>query len=238
MLNRLIILLFGLYAVSSVDAAQIPCWKLIWETGAVHGEDPELVYANGLKVTGARQYPLETVLFDLDIDSNVMASVAEADGLLVGEGFSPLLEHVVANGGVRIRAVDLWYEEVSFPDTIDGLAMKAYIDRNRGYLVKGNALELPFADNSQDYLWSHLLVNNLDDDSQRATEEMVRVLRPNGEGRVFGFRYDFGLQVFIRKLRNQGHEVRDLRKTIVLHNVEGTIEIPLVLLIIRKGVAQ
>lgn len=245
--NALAATVFLLAAFStSLFAATGPqsCAGLVYETGASQGQDPDLIFVNGTKVTGARQYPLDVVLGNLELTADDLTRAVGFAGLLVGEGFSPLLGTLVGGEFSPIRAVDLWYGDSGFPDTQDGRSMSQFIALYGPYLVRGNALELPIADASRDFVWSHLLVNNLDDDRteatgerRRATMEMVRVLKPAGEARVFGYPDNVETRSIRAELEDAGHTVESTVKAFTIHPDGRAQTVELVLLRIVKGSA-
>jgi len=199
---------------------------------ATDAREPGRVFANGIKVTGDSIYPLQTVLRHLGMANEDVSQLREKDVLLVAEGFSGLLPHLLANGCSRVEAVDVWYHQENIPTEGDGVRMREYIQKFGKNLVRGDALSLPFASESKDFVVSHLLVHHLPATYQAATMEMLRVLRRGGTARIFGYIELPGY--FIADLRSQGYVVNTSSSVVKLHPGGKTLFWPLSLLVVNK----
>lgn len=147
------------------------------------GED--FVLANGVAVTGEFIYSLEMVLHNLDLKS--IDSLKGKSVLSLAEGVSGLLPHLIQNG-IAARGLDLWYHSSELPNNYSGQLMSSHIEKWGDYLINGDATKIPLESESVDFVISHMLVNNVDLDTQkRIVSDSVRVLKKGGQIRIFGF---------------------------------------------------
>lgn len=129
----------------------------------------------------ARSYPLNFILKNLDIKPT-LSFESSGNILLIGEGFSPLLPHILQSNDSTI-AVDLWYAEEQFAGNNPmGQNMREYIGKHRAHLVPGSALQLPVVDQSQNLVLMNMLLHNLNSFEEQVTaiNEVTRVLAKGG----------------------------------------------------------
>lgn len=154
----------------------------------IQGDLPDHVFVNDILVTGSDVlYNLKVVKEDLGLsDDFIRETLLHRKGISVGEGFSGLLPYLLKNG-IDVTGVDLWYHREGLPDNHAGNRMRDYIREYGSHLVAGSAMNLPFESNSQDFVLSHKLVNNLkSEDVLKVVEESVRVLKAKGSARIYG----------------------------------------------------
>lgn len=195
--------------------------------------EPNRVFANGVKVTGESIYPLQTVLNNLNLTSSEIEQLKPKEVLLVAEGFSGLLPYFLKHGCLGVQAVDLWYHQTDIPHEGDGLRMREYIATHGRYLIQGDVFNLPFANDSKDAVLSHLLVHHFPEAYyEEMTLEMLRVLRPGGVARIYGY---IGIpHHLIKKLLAMGHTVAHRTSIVTLHPDGKPLPWPLSLLKIGK----
>lgn len=151
------------------------------------GNNFQIVTAGGVMVTGGHHYPLPVILQHLKLDHAQIGNLRGKTILSVAEGFSDLLPHLLRSGA-DAWAVDLIYGSKDIPDSAYGPTIKNYIKNWGDRLVPGDAVALPIESSSVDVLLSHKFVNNISKmKSLLFVKEAIRVLKPGGEARIFGF---------------------------------------------------
>jgi SAM-dependent methyltransferase len=148
---------------------------------------------NGISVTGEEHHPLDLVMKDLSLSDEWLRVHAGQTVVSLGEGTSGLVPHLL-NRGLDAYGIDIWYDAVSkisdlapmFPHSIGKLYQ--YSSHHTTRLIEGSASDIPLKDNSVDVIVSHMLINNLGSSFQknRMLAEIVRVLKPGGEARIYG----------------------------------------------------
>ena len=145
---------------------------------------------NRIKVNGVpvETYPIAVQFKNLGISQGEIEGLKEKSGLLLGEGDGELLPFLLAQGVNNVKAVDVWYHQQSFPDNERGNQLRNFYERYRNFLLDADARNLPVPDDSQDFIYCHRLMNNLDnlspDTSYAVWEEAIRVLKPGGFARI------------------------------------------------------
>lgn len=133
----------------------------------------------------ARSYPLPYISNNLGLSE--IGFETRNRILLVGEGFSPLLSHLL-NQGAQVRALDLWYDYGEFPSNPMGLRMQRFARQYAPYLDAGSALQMPYPMGRFDWVFSHMLLNNLGYEERLVVlREILRVLAPGGQARLAFF---------------------------------------------------
>lgn len=110
--------------------------------------------------------------------------------LLVGEGYSDLLPHLLKHEVRNVRAIDPVYEliEYGFERVHRLTEFRDYLLHYEPYLIPMTTPHWPIGDASQDTVLSHLVVNNLNDaELDLHILEAARVLKPGGTAYLFGF---------------------------------------------------
>ncbi|MCB0389926.1 MAG: methyltransferase domain-containing protein [Bdellovibrionales bacterium] len=136
----------------------------------------------------ARVYKLEFILENLGIDKATSEDLFTGKKVyLIAEGYSPLLPFLLFNGA-DVIAADIWYH-LAIPESLNQQAMQKFVESYRHRLQLASALHIPQMDNSQDFVFSHMLLNNfLNKDMKvrheyisRVLEEAIRILKPGGK---------------------------------------------------------
>lgn len=153
------------------------------ETGGVKLE-------NDIVVTGELHYSLGFVLKNLDLSRGIIREWKNKgfQVLSVAEGESGLVPYLAKQARVAVTGMDLWYDKRHIlPMGRMGRRMEKYRRVNARHLVEGDAFDMPFANESFEVILSHLLFNNLEPNGRSmALMEVLRVLKVNGEARIFG----------------------------------------------------
>lgn len=145
----------------------------------------QYVFANGVAVTGEFLYPLPLILKNLSITREVLQLYKHGNVLTLGEGFSGLLPLLFYHE-VQAQALDLWYHAKNIPSNASGLEMQRYIREYGDHLIQGDATQMPLPSESFEFVVSHMLLNNMPAATQfRVINEVVRILKPGGEARLF-----------------------------------------------------
>ena len=97
-------------------------------------------------------------MHNLELTEKLTAMRARQTGLPIGEGYCPLLGHLVEKGATKVRAVDPGYGLTCFPESRNGLLLSGLFERYRSHLILENVLTMQVWDGSQDFVWSHLMV--------------------------------------------------------------------------------
>ena len=178
-------------------------------------DEDGFVSANGVSVTGENLYTTPMILKNLDINETMVQTMAGKHLLSVGEGFSGLVPFL-RQKGIYASALDLWYASKKIPPTFVGQQMREYIDTHNEYLISGSAFSIPVEDKTYDFVVSHMMVNNFDFETGLPfLKEAVRITKPGGEIRIFG--YDERLlnrisQTFARYFKGQIIYTTELRE--------------------------
>lgn len=158
-------------------------------TSQVMSIDDAHASIDGILITGGNETNLESILKHLRISNFDLRQWREMHYFVVsvGEGFSNLIPHF-KNSNIRTLGLDIWYDyKMDFPQTKIGQRMSDYLRKNYLNLRKSNATHLRLSDESTDILVSHLLINNMHiADTLDFISEVIRVLRPGGEARLYG----------------------------------------------------
>ena len=118
--------------------------------------------------------------------------------LEIGLGLGADAEQIIRRGG-RWTGIDLTAESVDRVKTRLELRNLPYDE-----IRQGSVLELPFADNSFDVVFSHGVLHHVPD-IRRAQSEVARVLRPGGEAVVMLYaRYSLNYLVSVSVVRRLG----------------------------------
>lgn len=150
----------------------------------------DYIEANGVAITGEFHYPLETVLSNLELGSSDIAKLDGKSVLSVAEGISGFIPFLLSKD-IQARGLDIWYGQDDFPDNFSGKLMRKYVADYSEHLIQGSAQSIPALDISYDLVVSHLLVNNFKSAEWSMIvdfiTEAVRVTKPGGQIRIFGF---------------------------------------------------
>ena len=164
----------------------------------IFGKGRTGIKIDGIAVTGEDVlYPLSLVKENLGLGGQEIKDLEGQKIISIGEGFSGLLPHLLENG-ISVKGLDLWYHADDIPqESYVGGKMIKYIEQYGEHLIQGDAKQMPFDDNIYDVVLSHQLVNNflphdalvMRDSSRiipKIIDEVLRVLKPGGEARIFG----------------------------------------------------
>lgn len=109
----------------------------------------------------ARSYPKNMTLELMGLSNEKIAQLAPGKVLILGEGFGNLLPQFLTNKDLQVTAVDPIYGIKEIPSGFMGTLLRKYIDLYRTHLRAESAASLSDKDNSIDYIYSNLLINNL-----------------------------------------------------------------------------
>ncbi|MEW6057531.1 MAG: methyltransferase domain-containing protein [Bdellovibrionota bacterium] len=119
-----------------------------------------------------------------DFLNEPILSVGEGAGLVV-----PYLKRL----GLKARGLDLWYDEAVIqklkevdPEGKHSGYLVEYYNRHKQNLVAGSVFDIPYQNESIKLVVAKYLINNIETqrDKFRALDEMVRVLKVDGEARI------------------------------------------------------
>ena len=89
--------------------------------------------------------------------------------------------------------IDIWSKEDMSDNTYDVAMHNAKLEgvEEKVEIIRADACQIPFADNSFDYIVSNLCLHNIDDKEKRASacKEIMRVLKPGGTALISDFMY-------------------------------------------------
>jgi hypothetical protein len=127
----------------------------------------EAVPLFGSEFTFMQQYSTEFVLRNLGLDTELSSANSDCARVVsLGEGMNGLVPLLVSLGHEAV-GVDVWYEQEEFPEGRVGDQMREYVESNRGSLLAADAASVPLAGQSQHFVVSHMLIDNLDPVKQR-----------------------------------------------------------------------
>ncbi len=146
------------------------------------------VLVNGVAVTGDFVFPLDFVIKNLGLVGIEDLNAYQGRSIIsLGEGTSGLLPYLL-NKGISARGIDLWYHAEGIPNNLIGNIMRSYGDLYGERLIQADARRTLLEDASVDVVLSHMLVNNVNLVRRKSIlREVVRILKPGGEARIFGF---------------------------------------------------
>lgn len=174
---------FHLISLASTNPDTFLCG---WALSAVSHPDA-MAMANGVPVV---TYPLQAQIEVLAISPGEVKRIQNRKGLILGEGDGKLLPYLLGKGVAGVKAVDIWYHSKTFPPTKRGSELAEYSKKYSKYLLKADARKLPVPNESQDFIYSHRLMNNLfhlfPETADEVYAETIRVLRPGGFARITG----------------------------------------------------
>lgn len=178
-------LLLGFVIQAQADES-LACPELLGKVQIESYKD-DLVKVNGVGLTGDFIYPVEMVVHNLGLSAEDLKAFYSAEALSLGEGVSGLIPFLQRHG-LQAKGLDLWYSESTFPENTTGKIMKDYLETYGDSLVTGDARKTSFPDGKFELVLSHLLINNMDFESQlRIIDEALRITQSKGQIRIFGF---------------------------------------------------
>lgn len=146
----------------------------------------DYVTVNDVAVTGDFYYPLDLVLKNLNLTKEDVKTYKRKVTISLAEGVSHFLPYFLSQG-IPIVALDLWYKDQRFPDNSTGRLMRQYVQQYNPHLIAADATKIPLPDKSIDVVFSHMLLNNIGYEEQLdVLKESIRILKKNGEARLFG----------------------------------------------------
>lgn len=211
-----------LLAWAPAALAAAPCGYRLTSQAEIQVDpgNPHRIRVDGILVTGEDSYPLDSVLKNLGLGSEVLASLRGKKTLTVAEGYNELLPYFL-DRGLAIEALDVWYHRQDIPQNLAGRRMTQFSRRYGELLIQGSAFAMPIEDGQYDLLLSHRFINNLGlEQTEMFLRETFRVLRAGGQARIYGagaarrdwivqtMREIYGIQVQL-----ESREVRSLSYT-------------------------
>ena len=183
-----LILASNFWATVEPWAALVPECPLALKTSSlIHYKKNGEITVDNVVVTGNTAI---SILRSLSLGPEDLARWAEQKSLVisVAEGTSELLPKLLEKG-VNAYGLDLWYDpNLEFPDSIIGEEMRSYLAKYQNHLIRADARQLPYFDNTVDVVLSHKLVNNQEiSEALRFVAEALRVVKIGGEVRIYGF---------------------------------------------------
>lgn len=167
-----------------------PCPQRVSEAINADSLRPGFAFG-GVVVSGHR---MDYIGPNLQLDDARVQQLRDQSVLLVGEGYSDLLPHLLDRGVRNVRAIDPVYElaENRFRSLGQTLIPERefwdYLDTYGPYLSPMSQGRWPIEAGSQDVVFSHLVISNLDGYARaKHLHEALRVLKPGGEAYIFGF---------------------------------------------------
>lgn len=157
-----------------------------------HPQAGELLVANNVLITGENYlYNHISMLKAMKINQRIIDDMAQNKEVLsLGEGYSGLVPWLRQNG-INAWGLDLWYDSEATIRNINHPNVPLllnYIRNHAAYLISADARNTRLPSNSFDYILSHMLINNLPaEDVRSVLLESIRLLKPGGSARFFGF---------------------------------------------------
>ncbi len=172
----------------------------------------------GFAITGAGKgdHSIDQVLTNLQItDRDLMIWRNLGKKVLsVAEGESPFVPYLVKQG-ISTKGLDLWYSsDTALPQGVLGDRMRDYREENQNYLVEGSAFNMPFPDESFDFVITHFLMNNLEEvEIQHVINEVIRVTTRGGVSIHFPFSWGQFQSLMAYLAHNHIDEAKNFRLT-------------------------
>ena len=158
----------------------------------------EYILFENIYVTGNETYSLKRVEEGLELDKHLRGIEKEEKIISIGEGLSQLVEvGLRKNRGYRNSySLDPIYGEKNFPDNKAGNELKAFLHRNKAFLLPYYSDNTKQKDNEYALVLSHMLVNNFmyhkgKFAADSSMVELYRITKKGGKIVVLGFQiYD------------------------------------------------
>lgn len=194
----------------------------------------------------ARVYPLSFTLENLGLTE---AKVASTKGkvLLLGEGYGTLLPLFLETSTAEVIAVDPIYALNPMPEGFMGEALVDYIAEYSSHLESSSSDRLSAKSNSINFIYSHMLVNNLVDvklDSKGEPEidkkgntvydfskiavgtirEAIRVLKPNGRAVFAGMMTKEESEQLMDLVMSDGNSPEEKSYSFEIESFQNTVD--------------
>jgi hypothetical protein len=184
--------LLGILIISSISATSwaADCGSLLTILNFPMGR---YLTFEGHAITGEAHWPLSQTIRNLGLEQSHLETLPLTTRILsVSEGTSDFIGSLRREGYSQAFALDPIYGATTFPDVVEGLILRNFINKNKDFLLTGTAENTGLGDKSFDLVVSHLFINNVTFNGNKysgdsSVNELFRLIAPGGTLAIFGY---------------------------------------------------
>ncbi len=176
------------FLLSSGPAEAWTVKECVAKVSRLFGFEESKATEDEIAITGGDLHPYTNLLESLKLSEEKLETMVGKKLLSLGEGYSDLVPYLEWYG-VDAAGLDIWYHSSNYPENHLGRLMSGYNEKFGKILIRGDARDTHLPSDSYDYVVSTNLIDNLKDfdDKLKVLDEVIRLLKVGGEGRILGF---------------------------------------------------